>query len=346
MRAGGAGETPGGRRPRPRRRDGRGRGGRSSGPAVRSSVDPGHGPSFRDATDRPGSSAPSRASGPPVRLTCTVPIVTSVTRTARGRAIEVRSREITWENLRHAVPGATFGVLLRSARGWREHRAGRENGPIGWPRIPRHSSRISACWSPAAGPASCRGPIPCAKGSQKSSNPAYIASMSMTPGVTSRSPVPVHRAMSSPRRKGRRASSGAAGSNRRAAFQKVRARAKPSASNVQAATVPPRRTTLVISVAALPASVTNERTSCDSDAEKERPANGRASAGATRTSTPGTRARQAAAKGSEGSTADTDAAPNRPARTEVRAPGPAPTSSTGPSTTPAKSRKRGASSRE
>jgi hypothetical protein len=71
-------------------------------------------------------------------------------------------------------------------------------------------------------------------------------------------------------------------------------------------------------------------TSCDSVVPNESSSNGRLSAGATRTSAPGTRAAHAEANCDEGSTAATLSGPRSPASTPVSGPGPQPTSSAVP----------------
>ena len=261
-------------------------------------------------------------------------------------------------------PKATRTARLVGNRGWphaggvsrRRYRiprtaiavAGRVKGPAGRPRSSRHPSRSSPAalatgeagrrrWGRCrrrAGPSSRRSPR---SGPRGRSCPASRPSGPRPGRVRGATP---RRGRGVARRRGR---PGRAGGRRARRCRRGRSRRRRRCT--------PRRRHRGGPPAASPpwpagASPTKERTSCESAAPNASSGNGRASAPAARTSAPGTRARQAAAKESEGSTAATAAGPNRAARTAVRAPGPHPTSSTGPRSTPAKSRKRGASCRE
>ena len=101
---------------------------------------------------------------------------------------------------------------------------------------------------------------------------------------------------------------------------------------------PPARVTRAISRTAAGASSTKFRTSCENVASNASLGSGSASAPASTTSTPGTRARQACANASDGSTATTFDAPAAPRQLARERPGAcADIDDAHPTSTPAKS---------
>src|SRR2546429_5883795 len=109
-------------------------------------------------------------------------------------------------------------------------------------------------------------------------------------------------------------------------------------SHTHAATTPPSRVTRAISRRPATGSSMTLTASWASVASKQPPSNGRSSAGARMTWTPGWRARRAATNSSDGPTAVTRPGPALRASSAVSAPGPHPTSRTRPSSgSPAKS---------
>ena len=139
------------------------------------------------------------------------------------------------------------------------------------------------------------------------------------------------------RRRGRRRARG------RIPSRRLTGARPPAKSQTHAATTPSGRVTRAISRSPATGSDMKCTTSCARAASNESSSNGRCSAGARSTITPGSRVRAATTNVSDGSTAVTRSGPTLATSSEVSAPGPHPTSTTvRPATTPARSAKRGA----